>query len=63
MTRVNLMMGSTIFSTSKNLRESVLKILEPVHDLCNNEEKACFGELQGEKSKRRLVAWADFLTQ
>jgi hypothetical protein len=38
-------------------------VLEPVHDLCNNEEKACFGELQGEKSKPRLVAWADFLTQ
>jgi hypothetical protein len=41
----------------------VAKRLELVHDVCNNEEKACFGELQGEKSKPRLLAWADFLTQ
>jgi hypothetical protein len=31
-------------------------LLEPVRDLCNYEEKACSGELQGEKLKPGLVA-------
>jgi hypothetical protein len=41
----------------------VAKRLELAHDVCNNEEKACFGEPQDEKFKPRLLAWADFLTQ
>jgi hypothetical protein len=50
--------------TSKALSDlaRLYEFLEPVHDLCNNEETVCFGELQGEKSKSRLVAWVDFLT-
>jgi hypothetical protein len=44
------------------IKKAAAAALEPVHDFCSNEERACFGALQGEKSKPRLVAWADFLT-
>jgi hypothetical protein len=40
-----------------------VQLFDDTRKVCDNEEKACFGELQGEKFKLRLVAWADFLTQ